>query len=109
MADLLTDMREYLIAQGLAALRSGGFPSRAFESSVQAVTVDIYLRATKAPTAEQMGDQLRTTLTDKRNWIMGQRTVIASDEWRALQPLSSDEQAFSYVYSVLFYLYAPGP
>jgi hypothetical protein len=145
MADLLTDMRDYLIAQGLvrdplvagsapplwrspregvpapgegrnatekgdtlviAAFRSGGIASTAFESSVQKVTVDIYLRATKAPIAEQMGDQLRDALTDKRNFVMGSRTVIACDEWRALQPLSSDEQAFTYVQSVLFWLYA---
>ena len=96
----------------LAAFRSGGIPPAAARGHSRRTTVDVVMRVTQAPIAEDLDAQLRAVLAPaplaaRYAWAMGGLQVIESRVWRELGPLGFDEQAFSFVASFLFETYAP--
>jgi hypothetical protein len=91
----------------VAAFISGGFPVERFESAWRRPTVEIRIRASKAPTGEDLGESILAATIDQTNWLMGGRQIIESQMWRPLTPLGSDEQGFDYLLAVAFELYAP--
>jgi hypothetical protein len=90
-----------------ALFRSGGIPSKPYESFMRQPTVDLRIRSKTAPDATDLEAQIRAALVDQRNWLMGGLRVIDCEEWRALAPLGSDQQGFDWVASYLFQLYGP--
>lgn len=90
-----------------AAFISGGFPVERFESAWRRPTVEIRIRASKAPLAEDLGERVLAATIDRTDWIMGGRHIIESQMWRPLTPVVSDEQSFDYLLAIAFELYAP--
>lgn len=86
----------------VAAFRNGGIAARPYESMLQTLGVDLWLRVKTAPVADTLHGQIRAALIDKRNWTMGGVTVVESSEWATLQPLGSDHQGFTYVCKFMF-------
>lgn len=90
----------------LGAFLTGGIPPRPYEAVLRRDIVDIRLRTKTAPLAMALDEQIRAALVDRRNWLMGGVRVIESRQWRAMQPLGSDAQAFDWVVAFLFETYA---
>jgi hypothetical protein len=90
----------------LGAYFTGGIASQPWESFIREDTIDLWLRTRTAPIAFTLWQQLREELIDKRNWNMAGLTIIESREWRPLQPLYRDAQAFTFVASIVFERYA---
>jgi hypothetical protein len=90
----------------LGATVTGGIPPRPYESWQRRPIVDLTIRSTAAPAAHQLDEQIRGALIDRRNWLMGGLRVIESQVWREFQPLTFNEQAFTYVVAYVFQLYA---
>jgi hypothetical protein len=90
-----------------AAFISGGFPIGRFESAWRRPTVEVRVRASKAPTAEDLCESIIAATIDRTNWTMGNRLIIESQMWRPLTPAGSDEQGFDYLFAIAFEIYAP--
>ena len=89
------------------AFISGGFPVARFESAWRRPTVEVRIRASKAPAAEDLGEAILAATIDRTDWLMGSRHIIESQMWRPLTPAGSDEQGFDYLLAVAFEIYAP--
>ena len=88
-----------------AAFISGGFPVGRFESAWRRPTVEIRIRASKAPAGEDLGEQIIAAVIDRTNWTMGGRQIIEAQMWRPLAPVGSDAQGFDYLLAVAFEIY----
>ena len=77
---------------------ASGIPRDPYDAlSLRTDGLDIRIRATTAPAAIQLDDQLRTALMDKRAWTMGDLQIVESRLERPLQVVASDEQGFDFV------------
>lgn len=94
----------------VALFASGGFPARPFESWWKQETVDVYVRAKRAPDAFPLADAIRSAVVDRRGWVMDALPVVESLEWRPLQRLGSDDDGWTFVWSGAFQTFAdPAP
>jgi hypothetical protein len=91
----------------VAAYITGGFPIGRFESAWRRPVVEVRVRASKAPTGEDLAESILAAVIDRTDWLMGGRRVIESQMGRPLTWEGSDEQGFDYLFTVAFELYAP--
>lgn len=85
----------------LGAYVTGGIPSQPYEAMLRKDTIDVWFRTTTAPRAFALYQALFDALADKRDWDMAGLTVIETLEFRPLQRLGSDQQAFNFVWTLL--------
>lgn len=91
----------------IGLVHSGGIPAPRLESAWRRDIVDVWLRTSTWPRAEQLYAQIRAALIDRTNWTMGSITVIESQEWRPLQQLAADpQQGYTAQHAVLFESYS---
>ena len=84
---------------GLA--HSGGLPAARQEKDWRSDIIDVWLRTTTWPKAEQLYAQIRAATLDLTNVQLGGITVMIVEEWRPLQLLDSDEQSFTAQHALL--------
>jgi len=94
----------------LALYLINGLRSGPFEGWRRRPIVEVDIRTKKMPKADELGRQVRVavigvTSAPKVAWLMGGLQVIASQEWRPLQPLAAT-QGFRFSTAFLFDLYA---
>ena len=84
---------------GLA--HTGGLPAARQEKDWRSDVIDVWLRTTTWPKAEQLYAQIRAVTLDRSNVALGGITVMIIEEWRPLQLLDSDEQSFTAQHALL--------
>jgi hypothetical protein len=90
----------------LGAFVTGGIAPKPYEAFLRRDTVDIWFRVDLAPLAFDLEQQVRKQLIDKRDWLMDGLRIVECLQWRPLQPLGSDDQAFDFNVSYIFELFA---
>lgn len=85
---------------------AGGIPARPFESSLRADIVEFRLRTKTAPRAVVLEKAIRAALIDRRNFDLAALRVVDCEEWRALTRLATRDDAYEYLFSYVFWLYA---
>jgi len=90
----------------LAAFPTGGIPARPYESFLRTDGIDVWIRAVSGPVALDLEAQLRGELVDRRDFDLATMRIVECREWRPMQRLGSDAQAYTYVCSYLFQRYA---
>lgn len=89
---------------------AGGIPQDPIvASTIRRTHLDIWVRTKSAPAAGTLEIALREQLDDRFNWNMGGLTIIHSQIWRELQPVSADAQAFTYIVAYGFEHYVTAP
>jgi hypothetical protein len=101
--DVPVEVDQYLV---LGAFLTGGFAPEPYGSWHRRPIVDVRIRAAKdeAYRAEDVELAMSKALIDRRDWTMGGLYVIESEQWRALQRLSSDAKGTEYVVAYTFEL-----
>lgn len=94
----------------LAAFLTGGVPPEFGEGYSRRDVVDLHIRTTRAPRAKQLEEQLVAELAPapygaRFAWDLAGLFVIESRMWRALQPLTHDEQSYTFVVAFLIETY----
>ena len=89
----------------VGAFRSTGEATQPWESFRELPYVDFRIRAARADLVFPFEDTLRALLHDKRAWDMAGLQVIESLQFRALQFIGSDNQAFDYSTEYRFEVY----
>lgn len=90
----------------LGAFVTGGIPPRPYESMLRKTIVDLHIRTRTPSGAIELDAALAASLIDRRNWLMDDMRIVESLQWRALQPLGSDAQGFTFVVAYVFETYA---
>ena len=90
----------------LGAFLSGGIPRKPYEKILRRDTVDIWIRSRTAPEVTTIEAAITDQLIDQRNWQMGGLTIIESEQWRPLSPLTRDEHGFTFIVAYWFETYA---
>jgi hypothetical protein len=91
----------------LGLYRSGGFSPGPYESTWRRPTVDLRIRARRADFVDQIEKLITSRIIDKYNWQMASFAVIDSGMWRELQLEEITPQAFTFIVSYQFTVYAP--
>ena len=89
----------------VSAFFSGGVPMRAYESFLRRDAVQFWMRATRAPHAFAVERELRDLLVadlGRRDWSMAGLRVVASEEWRPMQPAPAAGPGHAFTWSCLF-------
>lgn len=82
---------------------AGGIPQGPIvASTIRSSILDIWVRTTTAPEAATLADLIRAEINDKRDWTMGGLTIISSLIFKELQPVTSNDQAFTFLTSYVF-------
>jgi hypothetical protein len=93
----------------LGVFRMGGPAMPAYESFLRRDILEVWIRAqvgaqpSAVIAAWALEAQLRTALVDKRDWQMAGTHILESVEWRTMQRVSSDSQAYNFNMAYLFW------
>lgn len=96
----------------LGLLRTGGIPAGPGEGYSRRETVDVVVRSLVAPPAREIERQVLAVFAPppygtRSDWVLADGLrVIESRAWRALQPITVDDQAITSVFSLLLETYA---
>lgn len=88
---------------------AGGFPAALLESEWRSDVVDVVIRSKSVPAAIVLGKEIRAITLDRFNWRMGDPggiTIMQTQEFRPLQPLSPQTQYYTFMWGVIFQYYA---
>lgn len=86
----------------LGAYVAPGIPPAAYENFLRNDGVEIRFRSKSAPRAIQFEIDLRKTLNDIRNFMMGGVSIVEVRMWQDMRRIGSDEQAFTYSVGYVF-------
>lgn len=87
----------------VALYTAPSIPRSSYDASVLRTDgLDIRIRATTAPAAIELDDQIRAVLVDQRAWMMGGLEIVESRLERPLDLIYSDDQGFDFTAGYLF-------
>jgi hypothetical protein len=101
----------------VSLVHSGGIPNRPYELMMRKTTVDIWIRAHKAPAVYALENQIRERIGEQRNYMLGNGDparrikIIECVLWRDIQPIGveSEGQGGAWVVSYLIESYQAVP
>jgi hypothetical protein len=97
----------------LSIFHTGGIPGGEESGSIETVVFDLWLRTKKWPRARVLYQQIYPVFVansgPRRDWNMAGLQVVESRLWRALQPVSSNKQAYTFTSGWMLQLYTGSP